>query len=128
MSLRIIFNDNHRPSGKEFTVSRELRGRATLPGNRTGSAHPQESFSRGNWVDGHAAPTTEEEDVLPDNEGTGISVSDKDGVDLGIVKRNGLNGPFETSSSSISISHARTFPAVAFVEAKIKSWEGRDSR
>jgi hypothetical protein len=109
-------------------MSRELRGRATLPGNRIGSAHPQESFPRGNWVDDPAAPSAEEEDVLPDNEGTGISVSDEDGVDLGIVKRDGLNGPFDTSSSSITISHARGFPAVTFVEAKIRSWEGSESR
>ena len=109
-------------------MCRELRGRATLPGNRIGSVHPQESFPRGTWVDDHAAPTTGEEDILPDNEGTGISVSDEDGVDLGIVKRDGLSGPFATSSSLITISQARGFPAVTFVEAKIRSWEGSDSR
>ena len=113
-----------------FTVSRELRGRATLKSRHVGSAlaHFQESFLRRSRVDDHAALSPEEEDPFLDSQGTGISVSDEDGVDLGIVKRDGLNGPFETSSSSIAISHAKGFPAVTFVEAKIKSWEGSDSR
>ena len=128
MSLRITFNDNTPLGGQVFTVSRELRGRATLPSHHVGSAHPRESLPRSNRVNDHAALSTEEEDVLLDSEGTGISVSDEDGVDLGIVKRNGLNGPFDTSSSSITISHTRSFPAVTFVEAKISSWEGSDSR
>ena len=129
MSLRIAFSDKTPPGGQEFAVSRELRGRATLRSRHVGNAHPPESFPRSNQVNDSAALSAEEEDVLLDSEeGTGISVSDEDGVDLGIVKRNGLNGPFDTSSSSITISHARSFPAVTFVGAKISSWEGSDSR
>ena len=128
MSLRLVFSDNTQSSGKEFVILRELRGRATLPVSRFGSAPPQGSFPRSNRVDDHATISLEEVDALPDGQGTGISVSDADGVDFGIVKRNGLNGPFEASSSSITISHAKGLPAVNFVEARIRSQEGSDSR
>ncbi|KAN0127189.1 hypothetical protein V8E53_014995 [Lactarius tabidus] len=128
VSLRIVFSDNTRPSGKEFTVSRELRGRATLPSSHAGRAQPREAFSRSNQVDDHAAPSQEEEDVLLDNQDTGISVSHEDGVDLDPVKRNGLNGPFDTSLSSVTINHANGFPPVTFLQPKIRSWDGSDSR
>jgi hypothetical protein len=128
MSLEIVLNDNTRPIDKEFVILRELRGRATLPGSPVGSAHPRESFPRSNPVDVHAALFTEEEDVFLDSQDTGISASDEDGVDFGIVKRNSLNGPFNTSSSSVTINHAKGFPAVTFVEARIRPWGGSDSR
>ncbi|KAH9000983.1 hypothetical protein EDB86DRAFT_3101243 [Lactarius hatsudake] len=56
--------------------------------------------------------------------GHGISVSNEDGVDFGIVERNGLNGPFKTSPCSVTIHHAEGFPAVTFVEGRIRSWDG----
>jgi len=128
MSLQIVFSDNTRPSGKEFVMLRELRGRATLLGRHVGSAHPRESFPRRNLVDDHAALSTEEEDAFLDSQDTGISVSDEDGVDFGIVERSGLNGPFDRSSSSVTINHANGFPAVTFVEGRIRSWDGSGHR
>jgi len=86
------------------------------------------SVSDDDGVDDHAVLSSEEEDVLPDNQGTGISVSDDNGVDFGIVERNGLNGQFGAPSYSITINHAKGFPAVTFVEARIRSWDGSDSR
>jgi hypothetical protein len=43
MSLRVTFKfvDITRPNVEEFTLSRELRGRATLPSNRVDRAQPQ---------------------------------------------------------------------------------------
>jgi hypothetical protein len=76
----------------------------------------------------HADLSTEEEDPVPDSQGTGISVSDEDGVEFGIVKRDGLTGSFNTSSSSVTINLAKDSPAVSFVEARIESREGSDPR
>jgi hypothetical protein len=128
MSLRITFSDDTRPSGKFFTVSRELRGRATLTSRRLSSARPQEVLPRSNRMNDHADLSTEEEDPVPDSQGTGISVSDEDGVEFGIVKRDGLTGSFNTSSSSVTINLAKDSPAVSFVEARIESREGSDPR
>ena len=127
MSLEIVFSDNTRPSSKEFVMLRELRARAT-PGRHVGSAHLRGSPPGSNPVDDHAALYTEEEEEFPDNQGTGISVSDEDGVDLGVVGRNGLDGPFNTSSSSVAINHAEGFPTATFIEARIRSWDGSGSR
>ncbi|KAI9462823.1 hypothetical protein BJY52DRAFT_1415043 [Lactarius psammicola] len=128
MSLEIVFSDNTRPSSKEFVMLRELRGPRYPPGRHVGSAHPRKSFPRSNLVDDHATLSTGEEDGFRDNQGTGISVSDEDGVDFGVVGRNGLNGPFDTSSSSVTINHAKGFPAVTFVEARIRPRDGSGSR
>lgn len=125
MCLQIVLNDNTRLSGRKFVILREVRGHATLPGSHVGSAHHRESFSGSNRVDDSAAVFTEEE-VLRDSQGTGISVSDDDGVDFGIVERNGLNGQFDTLSFSVTINHAEDFPAVTFVEARIRSLDGDD--
>lgn len=70
----------------------------------------------------------EDEDTFLDSQGTGISVSNEDGVEFSIVKRDGLSGSFNTSSSSVTINHAKGSPAVTFVEARIESREGGDSR
>jgi hypothetical protein len=79
----------------------------------------------GDWADDYASLSTDEEEELPDGEGTGISVSDEDGVNFGIVERRRPNGPFATPSSSLTIDHAEGFPAVTFVEAKdqVTGWE-----
>lgn len=127
-SLRIAFSDNTRPNAQEFTVSRELCGRATLPSRRIASVHPQKVFPRSNRMNDHADLSTEEADPFLDSQGTGISVSNEDGVKFSIVKRDGLTGSFNTSSSSVTITHAKDSPAVTFVGARIKSREGGDSR
>ncbi|KAH8992653.1 P-loop containing nucleoside triphosphate hydrolase protein [Lactarius akahatsu] len=118
MSLQIVFSDNTRPSSKEFTILRELRGRATLS---------REPFPRSSLVDDDAALSTEEEEAFLDGQDIGISVSNEGGVDFGIVGRNSQNGPFDTSLSSVTISHMKGFPAVTFVEGRIRSGDGSGS-
>ena len=127
MSLQIVFNDRSRRNGREFVIVRELRGLATLAGRHVGSAPSRESFPRCNLVVDQAALSTEEENVIFDNQGGGISVSDEDGVDFGIIGRNDLDGPFDTSSYSITINNARGSPAVTFVEARIRSRDRSDT-
>ncbi len=124
MFLDIIFNDSSVPSEAEFVVRRELRGRSTPPSSHVGNSRPRQLVPGLNRVDDRAARSTE--DVLPDNQG-GISVSHEDGVDFGIVDCVGLNGRSE-GSSLVTISHAARFPAVTFVEARIISLDGSDSR
>ncbi|KAH9035953.1 hypothetical protein EDB84DRAFT_1201461 [Lactarius hengduanensis] len=111
---------------KEFIILRELRGRATL-GRRVGSARPREPFPRSSLVDDDAALSTEEEEAFLDGQDVGISVSNEDGVDFGIVGRNSQNGPFDTSLSSVTINHVKGFPAVTFVEGRIRSGDGSGS-
>ena len=123
MSLRIVFNDNSRRNGREFVILRELRGRATISGRHIGTAFPRESFPKRNIVDDQAVLSTEEEDAVLDNWGGGIFVSDEGGVDFGIIGRNDLDGLFNTSSHSVTISNARGSPTVTFVEAGIRSQE-----
>ncbi|KAF8267998.1 P-loop containing nucleoside triphosphate hydrolase protein [Lactarius quietus] len=124
--LQIVFQETQL-NGRRIVILRQLRARAFLPTSHVGSTHPLGSSPGSDWVNDHAALYPEEEDVLPDSDGTGISVSDEDGVDLGIVKRDGLNGPFHPSSSSVTISYAGEPPAVNFVETRIRSGEGSDS-
>jgi hypothetical protein len=127
MSLQIIFSDKTRPSDKKLFMLRELRGRATFTDSYVSSAYPRTPFPRGIRVEDWATLSTEEE-VLLDGDDTGISVSGDHVLDFGIVGRTRLNGPFETSLSSVTIDHAKRFPTVTFVEARIRSRDGRDSR
>ncbi|KAH9059532.1 P-loop containing nucleoside triphosphate hydrolase protein [Lactarius vividus] len=75
---------------------------------------------------GNDALSTEEEEVLLSSHGTGISVLDGE-VDFGIVGRKVLNGPFNTSSYSVTIDHAKGFSTVTFVKTRIRSRDGSDS-
>jgi hypothetical protein len=124
--LQIIFSHNTRSSDKKFSFLRELRGRATL--SHVGSSHPGMPFPRSDRVDDWVAPSAEEGEEFLDSKDIGISVLGDHVMDFGIVGRNVLNGPFDTSLSSVTISHATGFPTVTFAEAKIKSRDGSDSR
>ena len=103
-----------RDSKANFIIERTLRGFAKEP--------------VGDWADDHASLSTDEEEELPDGDGTGISVSDEDGVNFGIVERRRKNGPFATPSSSLTIELAEGSPVVTFVKARIRSLDGSDSR
>ncbi|KAH8986276.1 hypothetical protein EDB83DRAFT_1170954 [Lactarius deliciosus] len=113
--LELTFYDRTRKAN--FVVERKLRGVAEEP----------ISDPVTDWADDHASLSTDEEEELPDGDGTGISVSDEDGVNFGIVERKRRNGPFATPSSSLTINLAEGFPAVTFVKAKIRSLDGNDS-
>ncbi|SRR6266702_1198404 len=114
--LDLTFCDRKRKAN--FVIERTLRGVAKEP-----ISHPV--FD---WADDHASLSTDEEEELPDGDGTGISVSDEDGVKFGIVERKRRNGPFATPSSPLTINLAEGFPAVTFVKARIRSLDGNDSR
>ncbi|KAH9000980.1 P-loop containing nucleoside triphosphate hydrolase protein [Lactarius hatsudake] len=113
--LELTFYDRTRRAN--FVVERKLRGVAEEP----------ISDPVTDWADDYASLSTDEEEELPDGDGTGISVSDEDGVNFGIVERKRRNGPFATPSSSLTINLAEGFPAVTFVKAKIRSLDGNDS-
>ena len=129
MSLEIVFSHKTRQSDREFVVLRELSWQATLPSSPApvGSEGTGITVSH-DWADDHASLSTDEEEELPDGDGTGISVSDEDGVNFGIVERKRRNGPFATPSSPLTINLAEGFPAVTFVKARIRSLDGNDSR
>ena len=127
MSLQIIFSDKTRANVKKFHILRELRGCATFTGSDVGSAYPIAPFPA-SYLDDEVTMSTEEEEVLHNSHDTGISVSGDHVVDFGIVGRKRLNGPFDTSLSSVTIDHAQGFPTVTFVEARIRSRDGNDSR
>jgi hypothetical protein len=128
MCLQMEFQDNTRVSSRRFLLLRELRGHATFPTSYADDAPSREPSPESDEVGSyHTADAAEEDDVLPGSEGTGISVSDYDGVDFGIAEREGLDGPFAASSFSITVNLAKGFPAITFVEARIRSRDGSDS-
>jgi hypothetical protein len=57
---------------------------------------------------------------------TGISVSNEE-LNFGIVERRPPNGPFATSTSSLTIKLADGFTAVNFLEERIRTSDGSDS-
>ncbi|KAI0258992.1 P-loop containing nucleoside triphosphate hydrolase protein [Gloeopeniophorella convolvens] len=84
------------------------------------------------WADDQASLSEEEEeeeeedeDYL-DSDGTGIAVSDEDGLNFGIVERT-ARGRFATPTMSLSIELAEGFQAVTFVAAKVRTSDGGGS-
>jgi hypothetical protein len=57
---------------------------------------------------------------------SGISVSDEEGLDVGIVERRRPNGPFATATALLTIKLAAGFPAVTFLEERIRTSDGSD--
>ena len=115
--LELTFRDRRR--NINFLVKRTIHGTAKEP-----IIDP-----RSDWADDYESLSSDEEEELPDGEGTGIFVSDEDGVNFGIVERKKRpNGPFATPSSSLIIDHAEGFPVVTFIKARVRSLDGDDSR
>ncbi|KAH9974671.1 hypothetical protein BGW80DRAFT_151531 [Lactifluus volemus] len=101
--LELTFYDRKREA--EFVVERTLCGvaRSLLSNN------DNEDLS------------SDEEEVFLDSDDTGISVSDEDGVDLGIVERKQPDGPFDTLTTSLTIRNAEGSPSVILLKARIKT-------
>ena len=95
-TLELTFYDGKRKV--DFVIERTLRGVATR--NRTLSS--------------------DEGEELLDVADTGISVSDENGLNFGIVERTHLNGPFAAPISSLTIRNAEGFPAVTLVQTRIR--------
>ncbi|KAI0294855.1 hypothetical protein B0F90DRAFT_1820972 [Multifurca ochricompacta] len=120
--LELTFRNHKRKA--DFVIQRTLRGVAKQPAR--GHARSSGSFPANDWADDHASLSSDEEEDLPDSDGTGISVSDEDGVYFGIVERRRTNGPFATPMASLTIQHAKGFPAVTFLKAKINTLDNSD--
>jgi hypothetical protein len=127
--LEVILFDHI--SQEDFVVERPLRGLATQPtcaqeGEKIEASHSTGSEPINGHVDGHTLVPAFKEEELLDSDGTGISVSHARGLDLGIVERKRLNGPFPSPSSFLTIEHADGFPAVTFVKEKTRTLDGSD--
>ena len=133
--LELDFCDHKHKA--DFTIKRTLSGRTTqvVLGQAKQSAREQGhlqieykpntcSQPANDQVD-NGIPAEELEE-LSDNDDTGISVSNADGLDFGIVERLRRNGPFATSSSFLSIKNKDNFPAVVFIRGRIKTSDGSD--
>ena len=111
--LELAFYDRKREA--EFVIERTLRGVAR-------------SLLSNNWADDNEDLSSEEGEVFPDSDGTGISVGDEDGLDIGLVERKQPDGPFDTLTSSLNIRNAEGFPSVIFLKARIKTIDESEPR
>jgi len=91
-------------SDEEFTVARELRGRAILPG----PARSPEPSSKAEGGDGM------------ESERAGVTVSHNLGVEFS-VERSRLDGPFDKLTKKLVISKNSAIPLVSFKEARVNS-------
>lgn len=131
MALELIFYNYTRKV--DFMVKRTLSGWVKRPtgghgGHQNGSARilrSQPIIDQGS--DHGSVSTDEEEEEFLDSDGTGISVSEEDGLDFGIVERRRPNGPFAAPSSSLTIKLADGFPAVTFIKERIKTRDRSES-
>lgn len=101
-TLRITFRDQMQ-SDEEFTVARELRGRAILPG----PARSQE-------------PSSKAEGDGMESERAGVTVSHNLGVEFS-VERSRLDEPFDKLTKKLVISKNSDIPLVSFKEARVNS-------
>ena len=95
--LEITFSDTGRADDGEFTVTRELHGRAILPGGFT---------------------VNEDADGTEDGRGTGITVSDESGLEFS-VERSDVVFPIQTRE--LVITKTSDIPVVSFKVAKVYS-------
>lgn len=103
-SLKITFIDRTRPDNQEFSVTRELRGRAILP-----SSPPR---------DRDTCETVEE--VRLGSEGIGIAVSPESGLEFW-VERPRSDVPFASQTMQLVISKFFAQPWVFFRTARLRS-------
>lgn len=106
--LKIYFSDKGRPSHEEFTVARELRGHATLPGG------PASSGRSSGAADGSENTTGSE------LEGTGIFVSHDCGLQFSVERPRSYE-PFATHAESLVITKISASPTVSFKAVRIYS-------
>jgi hypothetical protein len=101
--LGIAFSNEGRANDRGFTVTRELRGHATLPG------HPA--------INGDEPHNVED---MEDGEGTGINVSHDFGLEFS-VERPSSDEPFATQAKELIITKSSNAPLVTFVTASVRS-------
>ena len=129
--LELKFHNHKRKT--DFVIRRTLSGWAKRPTNelrrqQNGSTRALQSrpiIRRG----AHSSVSTDDEEEGEEGEelsDIGISVSDEEGLDVGIVERKRPNGPFATAKASLTIKLATGFPAVTFLEERVRTWDGSD--
>jgi hypothetical protein len=130
-ALELQFHDHKRKV--DFVIRRTVSGRAKRPTNGQGrrqivSARALQSRTRnGRGGDRSSVSTDDEEEEVEELLDTGISVSDEEGLNVGIVERMRLNGPFATATSLLTIKLAHGFPAMTFLEERIRTSDGSAS-
>ena len=102
--LEITLSDKGRADGGEFTVTRELRGRAILPG--------------GSAINGDV-------EGMEEGGGTGITVSDESGLEF-LVERSDVLFPMQTRE--LVITKTLAIPVVSFKAAKVYSLDDSVAR
>ena len=130
-ALELKFHDHKRKV--DFIIRRTLSGRAKRPINgqgrdQIGPAPTLPSRPINGWGRDHSSDSTDdEEEEWGELSDTGISVSDEEGLNFGIVERRRPRGPFATGTSLLTIKLADSFPAVTFLEERIGTSDGSDS-
>ena len=102
-ALRITFKDKGR-SDEEFTVTRELRGRATLPDAPAGTGEPLNMVEEG-------------------DERAGVTVSHDLGLEFS-VERSRLDEPFAKQTKELVIIKTSVIPLVSLKAARVCSPNG----
>lgn len=126
--LELKFHDHKRKM--DFVIRRTLSGWAKRPTNELG--RQENGFARAprsrpiNRRGIHSSVSTDDEEEGEEPLDSGISVSDEEGLDVGIVERRRPNGPFATATVSLTIKLAAGFPAVTFLEERIRTSDGSD--
>jgi hypothetical protein len=103
-SLNITFSDKTRPNSQEFTIVRQLRGCAILPGGPANSG---------------GTPNTVEENTTW-GEGTGITVSPGFGLEFS-VERSSPDEPFVQQTKELTITTSTVTPSGFFKNARVYS-------
>jgi hypothetical protein len=129
-ALELKFHDHKRKM--DFVIRRTLSGWAKRPANgelplQTRSAPGLQSPLINGLGGDHSSVSTDDEEEEEQLSDTGISVSDEEGLNVGIVERRRPNGPFAIATSSLSIKLTEDFPAVTFLEENIRTWDRSDS-
>jgi hypothetical protein len=102
-ALKITFSDKTRPNDQEFTIVRELRGRAIPPGGPASGG----------------TPNTGEEGKI-ESEGTGIVVSHDFNLEFS-VERASPEEPFAQQTKELVITKSTLNPSVFFKTARVCS-------
>jgi hypothetical protein len=100
--LCIAFSNEGRANDRGFTVTRELRGRAILPGRLAINSDGPHNVE------------------VTDGEGTGINVSHDFGLEFS-AERPSSDEPFATQAKELIITKSSTTPLVSFMTATVHS-------
>jgi hypothetical protein len=111
--LCITFKDKMQ-SDEEFTVTRELRGRAILA---NGPAAPASN----------GEPSSIEEEKMTESERAGVTVSHDSGVKF-FVERSRLDEPFAMQTMKLVITKTKVIPLVSFKAVRVCSPDDSGAR